>query len=321
MPPPCSPRTAAPMLVFSSDRFVLPLPAGHRFPMGKYTLLHAQVLEAGIVAPEAVREPHLATDAELARAHDPGYIRRVERGELTDKELRRIGFPWSLELGVRERLVCGATIDACRAALSDGVAVTLAGGTHHAAADYGAGYCVFNDSAVAARALQAEGRVERVVIIDCDVHQGDGTALILADDPRSFTFSIHGAKNYPFNKPPSDLDIALPDATSDADYLAALRRGLDLTLAEGQADLAIYVAGADPYVDDRLGRLALSMAGLAERDRLVLQACQRAGVAVAISMAGGYARNVADTVAIHLATVRVAAEQATRFTIINGEQL
>lgn len=309
------------MLVFSSDRFVLPLPAGHRFPMEKYALLHAQVLEAGIVAPGAVREPHLATDAELALAHDPGYIRRVERGELTDKELRRVGFPWSPDLGTRERLVCGATIDACRAALNDGVAVTLAGGTHHAAADYGAGYCVFNDSAVAARTLQAEGRVERVVIIDCDVHQGDGTALILADDPRSFTFSIHGAKNYPFNKPPSDLDIALPDATGDADYLAALRRGLGLALAEAQADLAIYVAGADPYADDRLGRLALSMAGLAERDRLVLQACQRAGVAVAISMAGGYAGNVADTVAIHLATVRVAAEQATRFTIINGEQI
>lgn len=307
------------MLVFSSDRFVLPLPAGHRFPMEKYALLRAQVLAAGIVAPEELREPSPATDAELELAHDPAYIRRVERGELTEKELRRIGFPWSAELAARERLVCGATIAACRAALQDGVAVTLAGGTHHAAADYGAGYCVFNDSAVAARTLQAEGRVGRVVIIDCDVHQGDGTALILADDPRSFTFSIHGARNYPFHKPNSDLDIALTDATGDADYLAALGRGLDLALSQARAELAIYVAGADPYADDRLGRLALSMAGLAARDRLVLQACQRAGAAVAISMAGGYGRSVADTVAIHLTTVRVAAERAAR--IINGEQI
>jgi acetoin utilization deacetylase AcuC-like enzyme len=302
------------MLIFSSDRFVLPLPDGHRFPMEKYARLREQTLASGIIAPADLREPRAATDAELARAHDPHYVRRVERGELTDKELRRIGFPWSPELGARERLVSGATIEACEAALHDGVAVTLAGGTHHAAADYGAGYCVFNDSAVAVRALQAAGAIARAVIIDCDVHQGDGTALILADDPRCFTFSIHGAKNYPFHKPPSDLDIALPDATDDAMYLAALERGLDQALSRAQADLAIYVAGADPYADDRLGRLALSMAGLEARDRLVLRACRAAGIPVAVSMAGGYARTVADTVAIHLTTVRVAAELAAAET-------
>lgn len=300
------------MLIFSSDRFVLPLPAGHRFPMEKYARLREHVQTMGIVAPADLREPRAATDDELARAHDPDYIRRVECGELTDKELRRIGFPWSPELGARERLVCGATIQACEAALRDGVAVTMAGGTHHATADYGAGYCVFNDSAVAARALQASGLIERVVIIDCDVHQGDGTALLLADDPRCFTFSIHGAKNYPFHKQSSDLDIALPDGTDDADYLAALEQGLNPALAQAQADLAIYVAGADPYIDDRLGRLALSMDGLAARDRCVLDACRVRDLPVAVSMAGGYARNVADTVAIHFTTVRLAAERASR---------
>lgn len=296
------------MLIFSCAEFVLPLPAAHRFPMEKYSRLDQQVRAANIAAHSDIRTPQPATDEQILRAHNPDYVQRVERGELTDKELRRIGFPWSPELGARERLVCGATIEACRAALRDGVAVTLAGGTHHAAADYGAGYCIFNDSAVAARAMQAEGRARRVVIIDCDVHQGDGSALILADDPSVFTFSIHGAKNYPFHKQQSDLDIALDDGTADDAYLQALERGLDQALTHAQADLAIYVAGADPYADDTLGRLALSMAGLAARDRMVLDACRAARIPVAVSMAGGYARDVADTVAIHLATVRLAAQ-------------
>ena len=226
-------------------------------------------------------------------------------GTLSEREVRRIGLPWSPELVERSRRSVGGTVEACRAALSDGIAVSLSGGTHHAFADHGEGFCIFNDCAVAARTVQAEDRVRRVVIIDCDVHQGNGTAAILADDPTVFTFSIHGAKNFPFHKERSDLDLELADGADDATYLAALTAGMDAALAAARADLAIYLAGADPFVDDALGRLALSKAGLAERDRLVLDRCRRAGLPVAVVMAGGYARQIQDTVDIHLETVRI----------------
>lgn len=208
----------------------------------------------------------------------------------------------------RSRRSAGATIAACRSALEDGIAVNLAGGTHHAFADHGEGYCVFNDSAVAARALQAEGAVQRVAVVDCDVHQGNGTAAIFGGDPSVFTFSIHGAKNFPFRKQKSDLDVELPDGTQDAEYLSALERALSEALDRGRPQLAIYLAGADPFEDDRLGRLRVSREGLAARDRLVLEALRRRGVPVAVTMAGGYARFVEDTVSIHFETVRIAAE-------------
>ena len=277
--------------------------------MQKYALLRQRVAESGLIAPEDMRVPHAATDIEIERAHDPDYLRRVQAGELTPQEIRRIGFPWSPEMVERSRRSSGATIEACRAALQDGFAANLAGGTHHAFRDCGQGFCVFNDSAVAARAIQAEGGVRQVVIIDCDVHQGNGTAAILAGDPTIFTFSIHGAKNFPFHKERSDLDIELDDGTDDATYLAALERGLSQALAQAQAELAIYLAGADPFVGDRLGRLALSKNGLAERDRLVFDYCQAAGLPVAITMAGGYAPQIEDIVDIHFQTIRAAVER------------
>ena len=296
------------MRIFYTDHFVLPLPTGHRFPMRKYALLRQRVAESGIVAPNELIVPHAASDTELLRAHDLEYVQRCQAGALTPQEIRRIGFPWSPEMVARSRRSSGATIEACRAALEDGVSANLAGGTHHAYADHGEGYCVFNDSAVAARAMQAEGRAARVVIIDCDVHQGNGSAAILAGDDSIFTFSIHGAKNFPFHKEQSDLDIALDDGTGDAEYLAALDHGLCQAIELSHADLAIYLAGADPFADDKLGRLALSKAGLAARDQMAFEYCRQAGLPVAITMAGGYARKIEDTVDIHFQTVWGAAE-------------
>jgi acetoin utilization deacetylase AcuC-like enzyme len=295
------------MRIFYTDHFVLPLPEGHRFPMRKYALLRQRVAESGIGAPDNLIVPHAATDTELLRAHDAEYLRRCQAGELTPQDVRRIGFPWSAAMVERSRRSSGATIEACRAALEDGVSANLAGGTHHAYSDHGEGYCVFNDSAVAARAMQAERRASRVVIIDCDVHQGNGTAAILAGDETIFTFSIHGAKNFPFHKEHSDLDIALDDGADDEVYLAALDHGLCQAIELSRADLAIYLAGADPFADDKLGRLALSKRGLAERDRMVFEYCRQAGLPVAITMAGGYARDIEDTVDIHFQTVRAAA--------------
>ncbi len=299
------------MQAFYSDIFVLPLPEGHRFPMAKYAMLRDRVLATGVLSPEDLRLPPPATDAELTRAHDPVYVQRALTGALSEKELRRIGFPWSTALAERSRQTVGGTVAACRAALAEGVAVNLAGGTHHAHRDFGQGFCVFNDAVVAAQAMQAEQRAHTVLIIDLDVHQGNGSAAITADDPTIFTFSMHGAKNFPFHKAHSDLDIALDDATGDDEYLAALRWGLS-RLPWTEADLVIYLAGADPYVGDTLGRLALTKEGLARRDELVFATCAAAGVPVAVAMAGGYARAVADTVAIHVQTVRLAAQLQPR---------
>lgn len=294
------------MRAYYSDVFVLSLPEGHRFPMRKYALLKERVVQAGIVSPSDILVPDPATDEELLRVHQPDYVRRVLQGALTDKELKRIGFPWSPALVQRSRQTVGGTVAACRTALADGVSVNLAGGTHHACTDHGEGFCVFNDAAVAARAMQAEGRSRRVVVVDLDVHQGNGTAAIAAGDPTLFTFSIHGAKNFPFRKEKSDLDIALDDNTGDTVYLDALRWGLS-RLPWAETDLVIYLAGADPFAGDTLGRLALSKQGLAERDRLVFEACAAAGTPVAVVMAGGYAACVEDIVDIHCQTVRLAA--------------
>ena len=294
------------MKLFYTDVFVLPLPAGHRFPMEKYSRLRAALLASGDFAEGDFHLPHPATDDELARAHDRTYIERVSRGQLSEKEQKAIGFPWSEGMVERSRRSAGATLGACRAALEDGIAANLAGGTHHAFRDRGEGFCVFNDAAVAARAMQAEGRAHRVLVVDCDVHQGNGTASILRGDDSIFTLSIHGARNFPFAKEQSDLDIELPDGCCDEAYLQRLDEGLATALDLARPDLVIYLAGADPYRDDRFGRLGLTIAGLAERDRRVLASARASGVPTALAMAGGYAREIDDTVSIHANTVRLA---------------
>jgi acetoin utilization deacetylase AcuC-like enzyme len=293
------------MKAFYTDQFVLPLPDGHRFPMTKYSRLRAAVETANIV--ELV-VPDAATDEQLLRVHTADYVQRMSNGQMTQAEMRRIGFPWSPAMVERSRRSSGATIAACRAAFSDSVAVNLAGGTHHACRDHGEGFCIFNDSAISARAMQAQGRARRVVIIDCDVHQGNGTADCLAGDSSVFTFSIHGEKNFPFRKVNGNLDIGLPNGTGDDVYLEMLEESLSCIFAMFHADLAIYLAGADPYHGDRLGYLSLTKEGLAQRDRLVLSLCRAEGLPVAVTMAGGYAPNVEDIVDIHLQTIRIAGE-------------
>ena len=298
------------MKIFTCDRFQIPLPEWHRFPMIKYARLRERVEAAGLAAPGDLLVPRAATDDELLRAHDADYLKRVKSGTLSPDEIRMLGFPWTVFLVERSRRSVGATIEAGLAALDGGLAVNLAGGTHHAFRDHGGGFCVFNDAAVAARSLQDQGKVQRVLIVDCDVHQGDGTAAIFADDPTVFTFSIHGANNYPPVKMTGDLDVELPDGADDDAYLAALETGLTTALDRSGAEIAIYLAGADPFFYDRLGRLNLSKAGLSARDRLVFGRCRARGLPVVVTMAGGYAEEVEDTVDIHFETVRLAAEFA-----------
>jgi acetoin utilization deacetylase AcuC-like enzyme len=294
------------MELFYSDHFALPLPGGHRFPIQKYHLLRHRVAETGLVKPEKMIVPPPAGDDELRLVHQEDYLEKVRAGRLTEKEIRRIGFPWSHQMVERSRRSVGATIAACRSALHNGVSANLAGGTHHAYPDHGEGYCVFNDVAVAARLMQVEGRISRVVILDCDVHQGNGTSAIFHGDGTVFTFDIHGSKNFPFHKEASSLDIALPDGTGDEQYLQALEKGLQEALERAGAELAIYLAGADPFSGDQLGRLALSKIGLARRDQLVFDLCQRAKLPVAVTMAGGYAKEIQDTVDIHYKTLELA---------------
>ena len=296
------------MKIFYTDSFQIALPDNHSFPAEKYALLRKRIIDSNLFPLQDLCIPHAATDEEIARAHDPAYINRQQNGQLTPKEIRRIGLPWSPELIQRARRSAGATIEACFSSLDDGIAVYLGGGTHHAFKDQGQGYCVFNDGVIAARALQAETHVNRLLIIDCDVHQGNGTAAILQSDPTVFTFSIHGKNNFPYRKEKSDLDIALEDGADDGVYLDALQKGIRSALREARADAVIYLAGADPYKNDRFGRLALSKEGLAERDGLVLRSCREAGLPVAVTMAGGYAPNIEDTVDIHFRTVLIASQ-------------
>ncbi len=302
------------MQLFYSDHFVLPLPEGHRFPMGKYRALRERIgHEQGAFR---LVEATAASDGELALAHTPQYVGAVAGGELSAAQQREIGFPWSARMVERARRSVGATIEAARVALKEGVAGNLAGGTHHAYADKGAGYCVFNDVAVAARLMQAEWHrlhraLLRVLVIDLDVHQGNGTAAIFQDDSTVFTFSMHGAKNFPFRKERSDLDVELPDGCPDGLYLQKLEQALLEIWArhrDAAPGLAFYLAGADPHEGDRLGRLKLSTGGLLQRDRLVFEALRARGIPVAISMAGGYGRNIEDTVDVQLGTLRCAVE-------------
>lgn len=300
------------MRAFSSERFVLPLPQGHRFPMQKYRLLR-EAVEERLPAIRVVDAPP-ASDGELLLAHTPGHVRRVVEGRLDALQQREIGFPWSPQMVERARRSVGATIAAARVAQAEGVAANLAGGTHHASADRGSGYCVFNDVAVAARLMQAEWRRTHreplhVALVDLDVHQGNGSAAIFRDDPTVFTLSIHAERNFPFRKEAGDLDVALPDGCADADYLAALDRALAALWAhhaQAPPGLIFYLAGADPHEGDRLGRLKLSTAGLAERDRRVLAAARERRIPIAVSMAGGYGRDIAETVAVQLGTLGAA---------------
>lgn len=291
------------MRAFAIDGFTLPLPVHHRFPASKYALLRRRVEAAGWARLEV---PAAASDTEILRAHSAEYLCKVVAGELTGTEQQAIGLPWSPQLVERARRSVGATLAACRAALDDGVAVSLSGGTHHAFRDHGEGFCVFNDCAVAARSLQAEGLLERVLIVDCDVHQGDGSAAILAGDDYVFTFSIHAANNYPFTKQTSDLDVALPDSAGDAQYLAALEPALAQAFALATPEIVVYLAGADPYAGDRLGKLSLSKKGLGRRDRLIFEACRARCVPVAVVMGGGYAEPIEDTVDIYYRTLKAA---------------
>jgi acetoin utilization deacetylase AcuC-like enzyme len=296
------------MRLFPSDRYPLPLPEGHRFPASKYSLLRRR-LEAHAAAGAALEfvEPHAATDEELLRVHDRGYVGRVFSGTLTRDEQRRIGFPWSEQLVERSLRSTGAAIDAAAAAVEDGIAASLAGGTHHASTSWGEGFCVFNDTAVAAREMQARGAARQVLILDCDVHQGNGTAEIFAADPTVFTMSIHGARNFPLRKHPSSLDVPLDDGTDDDAYLAALAPAVVESFGRGRPDLVFYIAGADPYEHDRLGRLRLTKQGLFDRDRMVLDAARAAGVPLAIVLGGGYSADLDAIVDIHAATMLMAA--------------
>ena len=269
--------------------------------MIKYRLLRERI--AAAFPDLRLEEPAPASDAELLLAHDPDYVDRLVRGDLSRDEIRQIGFPWTPEMVERSRRSTGATIAASRAALTDGFGVNLAGGTHHAHADHGEGFCCFNDAVVACRVLQHEGLVDRVLVIDLDVHQGNGTAEMTQGDARIFTFSMHGATNFPFQKAQSDLDIELPDRSTDQDYLAALDQGLEVCARAIVPDLIIYLAGADPFEDDRLGRLSLTKAGLAQRDERVFAFAKHRGIPVSVAMAGGYARVIEDTVDIHFQTV------------------
>lgn len=276
--------------------------------MAKYARLHERVAAMAPGLGIRLEEPPAASDEDLLRAHEPGYVRAMAEGTADAAMMRRIGFPWSAAMVERSRRSSGGTIMALRAALEgEGVAVNLAGGTHHAGPARGGGYCVFNDAAVAARHVQARGLARRVLVVDLDVHQGNGTAEICAGDDSIFTFSMHAARNYPAVKPSSDLDVALPDGTGDAAYLDALAGHLPQAIARARADAVVYLAGADPFQGDRLGYLALSKPGLAERDRQVFDACRRHGLPLAVCMAGGYAPDVGDIVDIHEATVRQAA--------------
>ena len=294
------------MRVYASDSHVVELPAGHRFPMGKYRALRELLLARGVLEGREILDAEPARPELLASVHDAGYVRALLSGSLDRAALRRLGFPWSAAYALRARASVGGTMQAVRAALEDGLAGALAGGTHHAHHDQGAGYCAFNDLAIAARWLLDEAGLERVLVFDVDVHQGDGTAALLAGEPRAFTASLHGARNFPARKATSDLDVPLPDGTRDDEYLDALDQALDEALERARPDLVLVQAGVDPLEADRLGRLALTHAGLRERDRRLLERFTAAGLPVALTLGGGYGEPITATLEAHVGTYDVA---------------
>jgi acetoin utilization deacetylase AcuC-like enzyme len=291
---------------WSSARFTFALPDGHRFPLLKYARLRDEVIARGFLPDAAIEEPDRVERWALELVHTADYMDAVLDGTLGPAEVRRLGLPWSPELRERSLRTVQATIEAARDALDRGLGVTLAGGTHHAFAGHGEGFCVFNDVAVAVRVLQREGRITRAAVVDLDVHQGNGTARIFAGDPDVYTFSLHGARNFPFRKERSTRDVELEDGCDDAAYLAALDAHLGPALDAARPELVFYLGGADPFVHDRFGRLALSKAGLARRDARVFQAVRRRGLPLVVTMAGGYARRVEDVIDIQSTMVGAA---------------
>jgi acetoin utilization deacetylase AcuC-like enzyme len=297
------------VLALHHDRFVYPLPEGHRFPLGRYQRLRERL--AGEAWLE-LREARAATDEELALAHEPEYLRRAIVGELSERELASLGLPWSPELVERARRSVGATLEAADAALIDGVAANLGGGTHHAFPTSGRGFCMFNDAVCAVRRLRLKGAAERALIIDVDVHQGDGTHAAFADDAAATTMAVNGGGNYPFRRVPGDVEIDLPNGSGDDVYLSTVAQLLPQSIVRARADICFYVAGADPHEGDRLGRLAVTADGLAERDRMVRDALLAAGIPVVVLLAGGYGRNIDDTVAINTRTIELFATQPSK---------
>lgn len=299
------------MKAFYTDHFVLPLPEGHRFPMEKYSRLRDLVSTQADI--ELVEAPP-ATDTQILYAHDPSYLIKVINGSLSAQEQRAIGFPWSTKMVERSRRSAGATVAAAKTALLEGIATNLAGGTHHAYRDSGSGFCVFNDSAIAARTLQKEvSAALKVAVIDLDVHQGNGTASILQNDDSIFTLSIHGENNFPFKKEESDLDLGLADGCSDDIYLDSLSQCLDQLHSRFKADCLIFLAGADPHEGDRLGRLNVSKEGMRLRDEMVFQFALDRQLPIAFSMAGGYGKEITSTVDIHFQTIKTALQFQKRY--------
>ena len=285
-------------LAYHKDYFVA-LPPSHPFPMAKYPLLYERLCRDGLVRDGSLIEPAEADLDELRLVHTDDYLERLAAGTLDAAAVRKLGVPWSAALWRRSRLAARGTLEAARAALDDGLAGNLAGGTHHAFPGHGEGFCVLNDVAVAIRVLQREGRIRRALVVDLDVHQGNGTAAIFEGDADVFTFSMHGERNYPTRKMRSTLDVGLADGAHDDDYLAILERHLAAILAEFTADLVFYLAGADPAQGDRYGRLRLTDGGLRRRDRRVLETCRQAGLPVVITIAGGYAPTPERTAELH----------------------
>jgi len=297
---------AFPFNAWSSAKYSFPLPEGHRFPISKYALLRERVIEDGIVEAEHLHDPARVSREDLLLVHSADYIDRFTTGRLSADEERRLGFPWSPALVERSYRAAGGTLEAAAYAVAHGIAMNLAGGTHHAFPSHGEGFCVFNDTAIAIRALQRDGRIRRALVVDLDVHQGNGTHAIFAGDESVFTFSMHGGKNYPFHKVAGCLDIELNDGTNDDEYLDQLFRTLPTAIAKSRADLVVYLAGADPHENDRLGRLRLTFDGLARRDAFVLEQVREVGLPVAVTIAGGYGRSIDDTVRVHATTARIA---------------
>jgi acetoin utilization deacetylase AcuC-like enzyme len=300
------------MDVWTHDRWRFPLPGGHRFPIDKYALLRERLVADGIARPDEVHEAEPAPWEWLAAVHDAGLLERIGSGALSVREQRALGLPWSQPLVERARRAVGGTVAAARHATEHGLGMNLGGGTHHAGRAFARGYCVFNDVVVALARLRAEDRAVRALVVDCDVHQGDGTADLLAGDARAFTLSLHGARNYPFQRIPSDLDVDLVSGTGDERYLDALAEALAFAVPRADADVAFYLAGADPWEGDRLGRLALTKDGLRARDELVLDTLLATGARVCVVLAGGYAEDVRDTVDINAATAGEVARRLAR---------
>jgi len=291
------------MQVFYTPRYYADIGEGHIFPIRKFELVRDRLLAEGTLTAQELVEPNPATRADVLLVHTDDYISRLCEGRLTPAELRRLGLPWSTSLVQRSFYAVGGTIAAARLAIRNGIGSNLAGGTHHAFADHGEGFCVLNDVAIAIRVLQREGLIQRAAVVDCDVHQGNGTATLFAGDPSVFTFSMHGAKNYPLFKARSSLDLELPDGTGDAEYLRALQESLPLVF-QHEPEIVFYLAGADPYASDKLGRLALTIEGLRARDECVLRACYDLEVPIVTVMSGGYGADISDTIEIHCHTIR-----------------